>query len=65
MNKEWVRLFQIIQRCDLEMSLNQFVRDHDVKEIKVWTNSGNWYALVRYSYHQEPTYPKHDKDLDE
>lgn len=58
--KQWIRLLRHAYRSDLEQSLNEFIRDHDVTEIRVWTNSEDedWCAQVRYTYPEAPTYCK-------
>lgn len=58
MKQKWIRLFQISDRCDLEQSLNEFLRDYPDCEIKVWNSTCYWYASVIYSDSEEPTYLK-------
>ncbi len=58
--KQWIRLFQLNDRAWLERNLNEFIRDYDVTEIKVWNDQNLWCALVRYSYNVSPTYAKPD-----
>ena len=49
MIKEWIALFSLCDRALLQNELNSFIRDHDVIEIKVWNDEGNWNASVRYT----------------
>ncbi len=58
--KQWIRLFQLNERSWLEQNLNEFIRDHDVTEIKVWNDHNLWNASVRYSYQESPKYTKQD-----
>lgn len=46
----WIALFQFEDRAFLQDNLNQFYRDYDIEETKVWTESGQWYASVIYKY---------------
>ena len=55
MPKNWIRLFNLISRSDLEQSLNKMINEYDVTEIKVWNDSDDWWnALVRYYYKTSP-----------
>lgn len=59
MQKQWIRLFCVHDRSDLEQSLNQFISEHDVTEIKVWSvdsDEYHWNAQVRYSFSEAPKY---------
>lgn len=64
MSKSWIRLFSINDRSFLEEQLNQFIRDHDVVEIVVWNDISGWYAQVRYSFPESPTYCRPENDDD-
>lgn len=60
--KQWIRLFCLSQRSWLEESLNEFIRDHKVTDVKVWNDENCWNALVRYEFEEAPTYNKHTEE---
>jgi len=58
MKKQWIRLFSLSERSWLEESLNKFINEYDVKEIKIIPHQDLWCASVRYEYPDMPTYTK-------
>lgn len=52
--KEYVLLFNLIERSDLQSSLNELVYKYNVTQINVWQDSKSWWcAFVRYKENHE------------
>lgn len=52
MNKQkYIMLFNILERSDLQDSLNKVMYEYDVHDIDVWNDQDDyWNAKVIYSY---------------
>ncbi len=47
-DKQWILLFSLNDRSHMQDNLNLMVSEYNITDMKVWTDQGNWCAMVRY-----------------